>query len=110
MKDDKVLKIYKKYFVENYVRCHGDEAEKVIKEYEKTGKVDDEYKIESLDEGYIVWREEDISKSLDEMKAEMSVEQANNIKIIKKCVVFFTVFFIISLVIDVILAFVLNRG
>ena len=103
MKDKTIMNIYNMYYAKNVVSCSKEETEEVVKKYEETGKEVVGYIIEKTDIGYRVWKDEESNRTLEEMKAEIEVEQAMNIRTIKKCVVFFTFWFVLSIIAEFIL-------
>ena len=109
MNDKNTFRVYNKYFAKNVVTCNKEESDQIIQKYEKTGEVEEGYSIEKNEVGYRVWKDEECGKSIEEMKAIIEVEQAMNVKTIKKCVVFFTVCFILEMIVTLILVLAIKK-
>ena len=102
MKEKELKQIYKEYFDEF---CEWDKLEdseeikRVIKDIELQKLDHEKYRIETDYYGnYIIYKNRAASMSADEMKAFITVEQAKNIRSIKKYVKLFYILTVIALV------------
>lgn len=102
MKEKELKQIYSDYFEDLWVQITGtEEANKIISNYESQKPIDTEkYKIDiTTTNQYLIYKNAINTMSLDEMKAQMEVEQAKNIRSIKKYVKLFYVLTVIALII-----------
>lgn len=107
MKEDKIKKIYKSYFVSDWTsNIPEEEKQEVLNEYKNNRKVRQGYKIE---EGN-VYKDNNEFMSCDELKARMEVLQAKDIHSIKSSVTFFVVLTVISMIVSFIYVLVVFTG
>lgn len=97
---DNIKQIYTNYLSKEQIQCNDqEEIDKIIKHYKETGETIPGYNIESDDLGnIIVWKDTMIDRSIDELKAKLSIENAKNIRTIKNCILFITILIIIDLI------------
>ena len=97
---DNIKQIYTNYLSKEQTQCENQgEIDKIIKHYKETGETISGYSIESDDLGnFIVWKDTMIDRSIDELKAKLSIENAKNIRTIKNCILFITILIIIDLI------------
>lgn len=104
MKEDKIKKIYNSYFENDWEKCYDEkEINNVLNEYNASKVAPEGYKVIMPDLGEtLVYKESAKGKSSDEIKALMQVEQAKNIRSIKKSISFFVVLTVISMLVSLV--------
>lgn len=112
MKEDKIKKIYKSYFGNDWVQCRDKkEYDYVLNEYNASKVAPEGYKVIIPDIGEtLIYKDPSKDKSLDEIKALMQVEQAQNIRSIKKYILFFVVLTVITMIVCFIYLLVVING
>lgn len=112
MKEDKIKKIYNSYFGNDWIQCYDKkEIDYVLKEYNASKVAPEGYKVIIPDFGEtLIYKEPTKDKSVDEIKALIQVEQAQNIRSIKKYISFFVVLTVITMIVSLIYILVVFTG
>ena len=96
MEKNKIKKIYSQYLSKYSIKCSEEETKEVLEKVKNNEKIDEEYTVINKEYGPEVWKNEEVNETLEELDARIKVDIASNIKIIKNCILFFTIDVIIT--------------